>query len=39
MQKKTLDDYYYKIKNAHSFGFDFDKFKNDKIGVLRQFVK
>lgn len=39
MQKKTLDDYYYKLKSASSFGFDFDKHKNEKIGLLRQFVK
>lgn len=39
MQKKTLDDYYYKIKSAQAFGFDFEKLKHEKIGVLRQFVK
>lgn len=39
MQKKTLDDYYYKLKNAHALGFDFEKHKSEKIGVLRQFVK
>jgi hypothetical protein len=22
MQRKTLDDYYYKIRNAESYGFD-----------------
>jgi len=28
MQKKTLDDYYYKLKTAQSLGFDFEKNKH-----------
>lgn len=28
MQRKTLDDYYYKLKNAQSYGFDIEKNKN-----------
>jgi hypothetical protein len=39
MQRKTLDDYYYKIKNAVSYGFDLEKNMNEKIGLLRQFLK
>ena len=39
MQRKTLDDYYYKIKNAVSYGFDLEKNINEKIGLLRQFLK
>lgn len=39
VQRRTLDDYYYKIKNALSYGFDIEKYKDQKIGFLRQFVK
>lgn len=39
MQKKTLDDYYYKLKSAQTLGFDFEKNKHEKIGMLRKFVK
>lgn len=36
---KSLDDYYNQIKYAKYLGFDFSKHKNEKIGVLRGFVK
>jgi hypothetical protein len=39
LAKKTLDDYYYQLRQAHYYGFDFQIHKNDKIGVLRKFVK
>lgn len=39
MQKKTLDDYYYKLKAAQAMGFDVEKNRKEKIGVLRKFVK
>lgn len=39
IQKKTLDDYNYQIQLGQSFCFDFEKHKNDKIGVLRKFIK
>lgn len=39
LAKKTLDDYYYQLRMAQTYGFDFERHKNDKIGVLRRFVK
>lgn len=39
MAKKTLDDYFNQMKMAHSYNFDFEKYKNHKIGFLRKFVK
>ena len=37
--KKTLDDYYMHIKIASEHNFDFQNNLNEKIGVLRKFVK
>ena len=37
--KKTLDDYYYQLRHGEQFGFDFEKHRYDKIGVLRRFVR
>ena len=39
MSKKTLDEYYNQIKEGKKFGFDFNKYKRDKVKVLRGFVK
>lgn len=39
LSKKTLDDYYYQLRLAEQFGFDFEFHKDSKIGVLRRFVK
>lgn len=39
LAKKTLDDYFYQIKQGEYYGFDFEANKNYKIGVLRKFVK
>ncbi len=39
LPKKTLDDYFYQIKQGEFYGFDFDTNLNEKIGVLRKFVK
>jgi hypothetical protein len=39
LAKKTLDDYYYQLRQAEYYGFDFQTHKEDKIGVLRRFVK
>lgn len=39
LAKKTLDDYYYQLRQAEYYGFNFEAHKNDKIGVLRRFVK
>ena len=37
--KKTLDDYFMHIKIASEHNFDFQTNLNEKIGVLRKFVK
>jgi hypothetical protein len=39
MAKKTLDDYFYQIKMAQEFGFEFEENLHQKIGVLRKFVR
>ena len=37
--KKSLDDYLLQLRFGRKFGFDFDRHQNDKVGVLRTFVK
>ena len=39
MSKKSLDEYYNQIKEGKKYGFDFHKYKRDKVNVLRGFVK
>ena len=39
ISKKTLDDYLYQLKSAKKYGFNFNFHINDKIGVLRSFVR
>lgn len=39
ISKKSLDDYLLQLRYGKKYGFDFNKHKNDKIGVLRSFVK
>lgn len=39
MSKKTLDEYFNQIKEGKKYGFDFNKYKRDKVNVLRGFVK
>ena len=39
VSKKSLDDYLLQIRMGRKYGFDFDKNKYKKIGVLREFVK
>lgn len=39
LPKKTLDDYFYQIKQGEHYNFDFDEHLHEKIGVLRKFVK
>ncbi len=39
LPKKTLDDYLQQLKIGKSCGFDFNQYKQDKIGKLRDFVK
>ena len=37
--KKSLDDYLLQIRYGTKFGFDFSLHANDKVGVLRSFVR
>lgn len=37
--KKTLDDYLLQLRAGRKYGFDFNTHKEDKVGVLRAFVK
>jgi hypothetical protein len=39
ISKKSLDDYLLQLRYGKKYGFDFNKHKNDKIGVLRAHVK
>lgn len=39
LPKKTLDDYFSQIKQAQLYQFDFEHNLDQKIGVLRKFVK
>ena len=39
ISKKSLDDYLIQLRNGRSLGFNFNEHQNDKIGVLRSFVK
>ena len=39
LSKKTLDEYFNQIKEGKNYGFDFNKYKKDKVNVLRGFVK
>ena len=39
ISKKSLDDYLIQLKIGRIFGFNFNEHKNDKVGVLRAFVK
>ena len=39
ISKKSLDDYLLQIRLGRKYGFDFDKNKYKKIGVLRDYVK
>lgn len=37
--KKTLDDYLLQLRIGKKYGFDFNHHNDDKIGVLRSFIK
>jgi len=37
--KKTLDDYLLQLRAGKKYGFDFQTYKDSKVGVLRAFVK
>lgn len=39
ISKKTLDDYLSQIKKGKRFGFNFNEHKNEKIGILREFIR
>jgi len=39
LSKKSLDEYLNQIKYGKKFGFDFNKHKKSKVGILRGFVK
>lgn len=39
ISKKSLDDYLIQLRIGKMYGFDFNEHKNDKVGVLRSFVK
>jgi len=39
ISKKTLDDYLCLLRSARYMGFDFNKHKDQTIGILRQFMK
>ena len=39
ISKKSLDDYLMQLRSAKKFGFDFDRHNNDKVGVIRSFVR
>ncbi len=39
ISKKTLDDYAYQFQVGCDFNFNFEQNANEKIGVLRQYVK
>lgn len=37
--KKTLDDYLLQLRFGKKYGFDFNLYKDEKVGMLRSFVK
>lgn len=39
ISKKSLDDYLFQIRFGHKFHFNFNEHYNDKVGVLRDFVR
>ena len=39
ISKKTLDDYLAQLKKGKKYGFNFNDHKNEKIGVLREFIR
>jgi len=39
ISKKSLDDYLIQLRIGRMFGFNFTEHKNDKVGILRAFVK
>lgn len=39
ISKKSLDDYLFQIRFGQRYGFNFNEHYNDKVGVLRDFVR
>lgn len=39
VSKKSLDDYYYQLRVGEKHNFDFNAHLEEKIGVLRAFIK
>ena len=39
VSKKSLDDYLLQLRFGKKFGFDFEKNRDEKVGVLRLYVK
>lgn len=39
VSKKSLDDYLLQLRFGKKYGFDFESNRNEKVGVLRSFVK
>ena len=39
MSKKSLDDYLLQIRAGKEFNFDYQKHWNEKVGVLRSYVR
>jgi hypothetical protein len=39
VSKKSLDDYLLQLRFGKKYGFDFQKNRNEKVGVLRTYVK
>lgn len=39
ISKKSLDDYLFQIRFGYNCGFNFNEHYNDKVGVLRDFVR
>jgi hypothetical protein len=39
ISKKSLDDYLFQIRFGNKYHFNFNEHYNDKVGVLRDFVR
>ena len=39
VSKKSLDDYLSQLRSGRQCGYNFNEFKNQKVGHLRRFVK
>ena len=39
VSKKSLDDYLLQLRFGKKYGFDFQKHRSEKVGVLRSYVK